>query len=135
MALALPLATSRTPIPMTTTLDCTQTIKPHGKFFSRRNQKFFFKAMRLPDVTATLDFAQKLKLRKRLDDLKTAHTTGLVITEAQAQPLLDLAAQAGLTALVELSIAPADLLRSRGWKSVVSPIAHTAHIFSQHPAM
>ena len=27
--------------------------------------------MRLADVSATLDFGQKLKLRKRLDDLKT----------------------------------------------------------------
>ena len=102
---------------MTTTQEPHQNIRTHGKFFSRRGQKFFFKAMRLPDVSATLDFGQKLKIRKRLDDLKAAHTTGLVLTEAQAQPLLDLAAQSGLSAIVELSIAPEDLLRSRRWKS------------------
>ena len=60
--------------------------------------------MRLADVSATLDFTQKLKLRKRLDDLRTAHTTGVVLTEAQSQPCLDIAAQSGLVAMVELRI-------------------------------
>ncbi|MDO8433958.1 MAG: glycosyltransferase [Candidatus Binatus sp.] len=120
---------------MTTTQEPPQNIQAHGKFFSCRGQKFFFKAMRLPDVSATLDFGQKLKVRKRLDDLKAAHTTGLVLTESQAQPLLDLAAQSGLSAMLELSIAPEELLRARGWKSIVSRIAHTAHVFSQHPAL
>ena len=89
---------------MLTNTDSTQRVTPHGKFLSRAGQKFFFKAMRLADVSATLDFGQKLKLRKRLDDLKTAHTTGLVLTEAQSQPCLDIAAQSGLVAMVELRI-------------------------------
>ena len=112
-----------------------QTVTTHGKFLSRAGQKFFFKAMRLPDVSATLDFSQKLKLRKRLDDLKTAHTTGLLLSEAQAQPCLDLAAQSGLVAIVELRITSDELMGRRGWKSALSRIAHTAHIYSRHPAL
>jgi len=112
-----------------------QRITLHGKFLSRAGQKFFFKAMRLADVSATLDFGQKLKLRKRLDGLKAAHTTGLVLTEAQAQPCLDIAAQSGLVAMVELRIAADELTRNRGWESVVSRIAHTANIFAGHPAL
>ena len=119
----------------TTTESTSNASIAHGKFLSRAGHKFFFKAMRLPDVSATLDFGQKLKVRKRLDDLKAAHTTGLVLSEAQAQPLLDLAAQSGLVAMLELSITPEELLRTRGWKAVVSRIAHTAHVFSKHPAL
>ena len=89
---------------MLTPTDSIPRVTPHGKFLSRSEQKFFFKAMRLADVSGSLDFGQKLKLRKRLDDLKTSHTTGLVLTEAQSQPCLDIAAQAGLVAMVELRI-------------------------------
>jgi O-antigen biosynthesis protein len=113
----------------------TQSITTHGKFLSRAGQKFFFKAMRLPDVSGTLDFSQKLKLRKRLDNLKLAHTTGLLLNEAQAQPCLDLASQSGLVAIVELEITSEELMSRRGWNSVLSRIAHTAHIFSKHPAL
>ncbi len=95
-----------------------QTVTAHGKFLSRAGQKFFFKAMRLPDVSATLDFSQKLKLRKRLDDLKTAHTTGLLLSEAQAQPCLDLAAQSGLVAIVELRITSDGIRRSPATLSI-----------------
>ncbi len=120
---------------MHTNSDSSHNVITHGKFLSRAGQKFFFKAMRLPDVSATLDFGQKLKLRKRLDNLKIAHTTGLLLSEAQAQPCLDLAAQSGLVALVELGITPEELMGRREWKSALSRIAHTAHIFSRHPAL
>ncbi|MGA3229042.1 MAG: glycosyltransferase [Candidatus Binatus sp.] len=120
---------------MLTNSELVQRVTPHAKFLSRAGQKFFFKAMRLADVSATLDFAQKLKLRKRLDDLRTAHTTGVVLSEAQSQPCLDIAAQSGLVAMVELRISADELTRSRGWKSVVSRIAHTASIFARHPAL
>src|SRR5260370_6686394 len=120
---------------MLTNLGPDQRITAHGKFLSRAGQQFFFQAMRLPDVSATVDFGQKLKLRKRLDDLKTAHTTGLVLSEAQAQPCLDLASQSGLVAMVELRLTSAELIGRRGWKSALSRIAHTAHIFSRHPAL
>ena len=120
---------------MLTNSGSTQRVIPHGKFLSRAGQKFFFKAMRLDDVGATLDFAHKLKLRKRLDDLRASHTTGLVLTEANSQPCLDLAAQSGLVAMVELRITADELTSRRGWKSVVSRIAHTANIFASHPAL
>lgn len=77
------------------------TITAQAKFFSRSGQKFFFKAMRLPDVGPSLDFGQKLALRRRFEELKLAHTTGLVVTEAQAQPVLDIAAQAGVAAMLD----------------------------------
>src|ERR1035437_5162616 len=105
---------------MLTNSDPVQRVTPHGKFLSRAGQKFFFKAMRLADVSGSLDFAHKLKLRKRLDDLRTAHTTGLVLTEAQSQSCLDIAAQSGLGAMLELRITADDLTSPRGWTSVVS---------------
>ena len=120
---------------MLTTTDSIPRVTPHGKFLSRSEQKFFFKAMRLADVSGSLDFGQKLKLRKRLDDLKTSHTTGLVLTEAQSQPCLDIAAQAGLVAMVELRISADELTSRRGFKAVVSRIAHTANIYSRHRAL
>jgi glycosyltransferase involved in cell wall biosynthesis len=113
----------------------THGITAHGKFLSRAGSKFFFKAMRLPDVNATLDFSQKLKLRKRLDDLKTAHTTGLILSEAQSQPVLDIAAQSGLVGMVELKLAAGELVRGRGWKPVAGRIAHLANIVGRHPAL
>src|ERR1700688_3564300 len=117
---------------MLTNSGSTQHVTSHGKFLSRAGQKFFFKAMRLADVSGSLDFGQKLKLRKRLDDLKTAHTTGLVLTEANSQPCLDIAAQSGLVAMIELRITADELTSRRGFKSVVSRIAHTANIFGTH---
>ena len=63
------------------------TVTAQANFLSRSGQKFFFKAMRLPEVGASLDFSQKLALRHRLEELKLAHTTGLIVTEAQSQPV------------------------------------------------
>src|SRR5271163_3132000 len=117
---------------MLTNTSRTPSVTAHGKFLSRSGQKFFFKAMRLADVSGSLDFAQKLKLRKRLDDLRTSHTTGLVLTEANSQPCLDIAAQSGLVAMIELRIAADELMSRRGFKAVVSRVAHTANIFAKH---
>ena len=110
-------------------------ISAEAKFFSRAGYKFFFKAMRLPDVGASLDFDHKLALRRRLEELKLAHTTGLVVTEAQAQPLLDITAQAGLAAMLEIEIAPADLFDRRRWSAAVARVAHTAAIYRGHRAL
>ena len=85
-------------------------IAPRGKFLSRRGEKFFFKALRLNPASCPLDFNQKIAMRKRLADLRAAHTTAMVIAEATAEALLDLASQAGLYALVEIDLAPEDLL-------------------------
>ena len=91
--------------------------------------------MRLPEVGASLDFSQKLALRCRLEELKLAHTTGLVITEAQSQPVLDIAAQAGIAAMLELRLAPADLFDARRWSAALSRVAHTAAIYRGHRAL
>jgi hypothetical protein len=48
---------------------------------------------------------------------RTAHTTGLVLTEAQSQPCLDIAAQSGLVAMVELQISADELTRiAEAWR-------------------
>lgn len=107
----------------------------HGKFFSRAGQKFFLKAMRLPEVGSTLDLNRKLELSRRLEDLRAAHTTSLVLNEAQTSPLLDLAAHTGLHALVELSIQPAELLDPDRISQVINRVAHTVAIWRHHPAL
>jgi glycosyltransferase involved in cell wall biosynthesis len=110
-------------------------ISTHGKFFSRRGQKFFFKAMRLAGVGGTLDFGQKLKLRAHLDALKLAHTTGLVLSEAQAQSVLDIAGQVELAAVVELAVDPADPFDRSRWRAAVARIADFAHLHRGHRAL
>ncbi len=111
------------------------TVTAEAKFFSRSGQKFFFKAMRLSDVGASLDFTQKLALRRRLEELKLAHATGLIVTETQSQPVLDIAAQAGIPAMLELKLAPADLFDVRRWSAALSRVAHTASIYRGHRAL
>jgi len=111
------------------------SVTAQAKFFSRAGQKFFFKAMRLPEVGASLDFDQKLALRRRLEELKLAHTTGLVVTQAQAQPMLDIAAHAGIVAMLELPVALADMFERGRWNATLSRLAHTAAIFRGHRAL
>src|SRR5579864_2637361 len=90
-----------------------RSVVPHGKFFARKGQKFFLKAMRLDGVGSNLDFDAKLRLLARLDDLKQAHTTALVLTDVQSNPVLDLASTVGLHSIVELEVAPEELLDRR----------------------
>ncbi|MGH7931588.1 MAG: glycosyltransferase, partial [Candidatus Binataceae bacterium] len=82
-----------------------------------------------------LDFNQKVALRKRLQDLKAAHTTGLILTAEQAEPVLGLAAQARLDVLVELEVAPDELLSRRKFSIAVSRVAHTASVLRGHSAL
>ncbi len=110
-------------------------ITAKGNYFSRAGRKFLFKAMRLPDVGASLNFDQKLALRNRLEDLKLAHTTGLVVTQVQSQPVLDIAAQAGMVAMLETGVALDDLVDRRRWRSLISRVGHTAVINRGHRAL
>jgi hypothetical protein len=110
-------------------------IVAHAKFFSRSGSKFFFKGMRLPDVGGTLDLYEKLKLRERLEELKAARTTGLILTETQSQPLLDLVAAAGMVAIVELTVTAAELLDTARFGTAISRIAHTANIYRSHKGL
>jgi O-antigen biosynthesis protein len=120
---------------ITGTTTTKRSIKVHGKFFNRAGQKFFFKAMRLGGVGSTLDFDQKLALCHELDRLRESHTTGLILTEAQAHPVIDLAGQVGMRAIVELAVAPDELLERRHFSAAVSRIAHTANILKSSSAL
>jgi glycosyltransferase involved in cell wall biosynthesis len=113
---------------MESTTASRQSFCTHGKFFNRGGQKFFFKAMRLPDFGETPDFSEKLKLRRHLENLKAGHTTGLVLSEGQARCVLDIASQAGIPALVELSVDPEDLFGDSRWRDVLARVAHAANI-------
>ncbi|HKM99990.1 MAG TPA: glycosyltransferase [Candidatus Binataceae bacterium] len=117
------------------TISSHHAILTQAKFFARSGHKFFLKATRLEGVGAALDFDGKLKLRRRLEDLKHAHTTGLILTEAQSQPALDIVAAAGMIAMVELGVAPGDLLDAGRMQSVVTRLAHTANINRSHAAL
>lgn len=120
---------------MITELEPMRPVSVHGKFFSRSGQKFFMKAMRLPDVSATLNFEQKVRLLGRLDELKQAHTTTLILTEAQSNPVLDLGAQAGLYTIVELEVAPEELIDRHLMQAVVSRVSHLVNILNGRPGL
>jgi glycosyltransferase involved in cell wall biosynthesis len=101
----------------------SQPVLTYGKFFSRAGRKFFFKAVRPEPSSHGLDLDQSLKLYNRLKELKEAHTTGLVVAEAEAAPMLDLAAKAGLFAMVEISVEPAEILKSGRFRALKSRLA------------
>jgi len=109
---------------MISDLEPMRPVSVHGKFFSRNGQKFFLKAMRLPDVSATLDFEQKVRLLGRLDGLRQAHTTALILSEAQSNPVLDLGAQAGLYSVVEIELSPDELTTSSLMPAAISRVSH-----------
>jgi O-antigen biosynthesis protein len=113
----------------------SSAIVASGKFLSRGSDKFFLKAMRLPEVGGTLDLNRKLELARRLEDLRAAHTTALILGEAQVHPVLDLAAHTGLYAFIELAIAPVDLLDCDRFADAMVRVAHTASIWRDHPAL
>ncbi len=119
----------------TGTILSRRSIKVHGKFLDSAGQKFFFKAMRLGGVGSALDFDQKLTLCRELEKLKESHTTGLVLTEAQAHPVIDLAGQIGIHAIVELAVAPEELLERRHFSAAISRVAHTANILKLSSAL
>lgn len=104
------------------TVDLSPAFTVQGKFFFRSDRKFFLKAMRLKGVQPPRDFSEKLALRDRLLKLTEAHTTGLVVKEADAEAVADLAGQVGMCLVVEAGIAPETLfdrggLRGLKWNS------------------
>jgi hypothetical protein len=111
------------------------TVAVHAKFFSRSGRKFFLTATRLDGFGTTLDLNEKLKLRRRLEDLKAAHTTGLILTEGQSQPALDVVAAAGMVAIVDLSIEPGDLVYRSRFAELVSRVAHAGNVYRSHPGL
>ena len=111
------------------------TVSKSGKFFALSGDKFFFKAMRLENTADSLDFTQKLALLKRLDELKRAHTTGLILTESQAEPILGLVAQAGMHAMVELEALPEHLLDRREFRTMLTRVLKTAKALRTYPGL
>src|SRR6202035_1111033 len=91
--------------------------------------------MRLAGVGATLHFEAKVRLLARLDDLKQVHTTALVLTEAQSNPILDLASTVGLYSVVELEVAPEAITHRRQLAETTARIAHTVSIFNGRPGL
>ena len=112
-----------------------RTVAAHAKFFSRSGHKFFLTATRLDGFGTTLDLNEKLKLRRRLEDFKAAHTTGLILTEGQSQPALDVVAAAGMVALVELACEPGDLVDASRFAELVSRVAHAGNVYKSHSGL
>jgi glycosyltransferase involved in cell wall biosynthesis/uncharacterized membrane protein YphA (DoxX/SURF4 family) len=110
-------------------------IVPKGKFFSRRGQKFFFKAMRLDSIGDSLDFNAKLALGKRLEELSNGHTTALILRENQAEETVGLAARAGLHVLIELEVPTKSLLSRSGLNSLTAHLIHTVKAMRGHRAV
>lgn len=102
----------------------------HGKFFTRNGEKIFFKATRFNGLKTPLNFEAKLSLLKRLDKLKAAHTTGLLLAQEHADAVLDLASQAGLPALVELEVARDELLNPAAMRAAIERIGHLLALFT-----
>ncbi len=90
--------------------------------------------MRLDGIVPGSDFNQALKLYRRLEELKDAHTTGLVLTEAQA-PVLDIASRVGLCAMIEIKIEPDEVLEPKRRRAVESRIRKTVAALAGHPAL
>jgi hypothetical protein len=112
-----------------------RTVATHGKFLSRSGHKFFLTATRLDGLGSTLDLNEKLKLRRRLEDLKAAHTSGLILTEGQSQPALDVVAGADLVAMVELAIESGNLVDPSRFAELVSRVAHAGNVYRSHPGL
>ena len=112
-----------------------RTVAAQGKFFSRSGCKFLLTATRLDGFGTTLDLNEKLKLRHRLEVLKAAHTSGLILTEEQSQPALDIVAAAGMVALVEFPIGSDDLADPSRFAELVSQVAHAGNVYRSHPAL
>src|SRR5215472_10779371 len=110
------------------------SVSSEGKFFFRSGRKLFLKAMRLSDLSTTLDFSEKLRLRRKLEELKAAHTNSLILTEVQS-PAMDVVAAAAMVALIELRVEPSDLENASDFGNAVSHLAHTANVNRGHTAL
>jgi glycosyltransferase involved in cell wall biosynthesis len=87
-------------------------VTAHGKFLSQTGSKFFLKAMRVSRPSKAADFNAKVELRARLAQLKSGHTTTVIVRADDADPIIDVAAGLELYTLVEVPI-DAERLLSR----------------------
>ncbi len=115
--------------------DRVPPVLPSGKFFRRGGDKFFLKAIRFAAGGRVLDFDGQITLRKRLGDLYAAHTTAVIIAEDEAEALLDLVAQSGLYALIEIEVRPEDLFSRRSLRSVISQAGKRVRSLRGYPGL
>ncbi len=106
-----------------------------NKLFSRNGQSFPFKAMRLEGIALQLDFNAKLALLRRFEKLKAAHTTGLVLSWNQADAIIELAACAGLPALVEFDLAPKDVVDSGAMTAALENAERLVRLLQGRPGL
>ncbi len=120
---------------MSLILTAPPSVRVHGKFLSRDGGKFLLKATRLRGVDGALDLSEKLALRRRLDELAEAKLNTLILTAAQAESVLGVAGQAGLTAIVELTIAPEDLISPAAVGLAIARVAQTVSVLRGYPGL
>jgi glycosyltransferase involved in cell wall biosynthesis len=107
-------------------------VVPHGKFFRRGLDKFFLKAVHFGAKSGALRFEEKIALRKRLCDLRAAHTTAVLVDDNRA-PLLDLAGELGLYAIVQLQVLPCDLFSTNALRAAVRELRTKISSLRGHP--
>jgi glycosyltransferase involved in cell wall biosynthesis len=112
-----------------------QAVIAQGKFFSRAGHKFFLKGIRVGDLGTGLDLSDRLFLRRRLLALKESHTTALILTERQADEVLDLLSHSGLQAFIELTIGPEELLDRARAREAVSRVLRVVSLWRYHPSL
>jgi glycosyltransferase involved in cell wall biosynthesis len=113
----------------------TAPVTAHGKFLSRANTKFFLKAIRLERQTTPLDLYKQVNLRDRLKKFHDSHTTSLIVAYDDAGTVLDVAAQAGLCTIVELSVAPDALLARKSLRAERERLAEQVRALSARPGL
>jgi glycosyltransferase involved in cell wall biosynthesis len=91
--------------------------------------------MRLEEPSKAPDFNAKVELRARLEELKTGHTTTLLVKTGGADATLDLAAASGLHTLLEIACDADRLLDRGGLRSLRTEIAETARHFGNRPGL
>ena len=110
-------------------------VLPNGKFFSRRGERFFLKAIRLVTANVSLGFEENIALYKRLGDLYAAHTTAVVIADGEVEAALDLVAQRGLYALLELKVRPEDLLSRKALHRAICKLRERLASLRGYPSL
>jgi O-antigen biosynthesis protein len=118
-----------------TTEEIAPPILPRGKFFCHRGNKFFLKAIRLGVRGTSLEFEEKLALRKHLSQLQTAHTTALVISGDEAEAVLDIVAHSGLYALIEIEIPAEGLFSRSGLRAAILEISNKVRTLRRYPGI
>ena len=113
---------------MSLSFPALRSVRVHGKFLSRDGGRFLIQATRLAGVEGALDLSEKLALRRRLDELADANINTLILSAAQAEHVLGVAGQAGLHALVEIAIAPAEVESAEAARRAIARVARTVNV-------